>query len=105
MATARGYVILTEDIHDEATIVDYGRASAASLAEHDGKVLVVDADVDVLEGTWHGTRTVVVEFESVDRAHQWYGSSSYQSARPLRHAAADCNVVIVAGFTMAGADG
>ena len=65
---AKGYVILTEDIHDAEGMAAYGRASAASLAEFGGRPLVVDHDVEVLEGTWHGTRTVVVEFESVDRA-------------------------------------
>lgn len=103
MASAKGYVILTEDIHDGAGMDEYGRASTASLLEHGGKVLVVDEDVEVLEGTWHGTRTVVVEFASVDAAREWYRSPSYQAALPLRQAAADCNVVIAAGFAMDGA--
>ncbi len=94
----KGYAILTEDIHDEARMDEYGRASMDSLIEHGGRVLVVDADVEVLEGTWHGTRTVVVEFESVERAKEWYRSPSYQEALPLRQAAADCNVAILAGF-------
>jgi uncharacterized protein (DUF1330 family) len=97
---AKGYVILTEDIHDAEGMAAYGRASAASLAEFGGRPLVVDHDVEVLEGTWHGTRTVVVEFESVDRARTWYASTSYQSALPLRLAAAECTVVIVEGFTL-----
>ena len=94
----KGYVILTEAIHDADGMDSYGDASGGSVAEHSGRVLVVDADVEVLEGEWHGTRTVIVEFESVEQARKWYRSSSYQAALPLRQAAADCNVVIVSGF-------
>jgi uncharacterized protein (DUF1330 family) len=97
---AKGYVILTEDIHDRAGMDAYGTASTAPLLEHGGRVLVVDENVDVLEGRWHGTRTVIVEFESVEKARGWYESPSYQSALPLRQAASQCNVVIAAGFEL-----
>ncbi len=65
--------------------------------------LVVDDDVEVLEGTWHGTRTVIVEFESVARAKEWYASDSYRSALPLRLASAECSVVLASGFNMSRA--
>ncbi len=96
----KGYVILTEDIHDRALMDAYGAASTAPLIEFGGRVLVVDENVDLLEGTWHGTRTVIVEFESVERAREWYDSASYRAALPLRRAAAECNVVIAAGFEL-----
>jgi uncharacterized protein (DUF1330 family) len=94
----KGYVILTEDIHDPDRMAAYEEASFAPLLEFGGRPLVVDQDVEVLEGTWPGTRTVIVEFESVERARAWYASESYQAALPLRLAAADCSVVITAGF-------
>src|SRR3954462_12315818 len=99
---AKGYVILTEAIHDAAGMHAYGQASTQALIEFGGRVLVVDEDVQVLEGAWPGNRTVVVEFESVDKAREWYHSSTYQTALPLRLAAADCNVVIAAGFSLRG---
>jgi uncharacterized protein (DUF1330 family) len=95
---AKGYVILTEAIHDPEGMDVYGRESTAALIEHAGRVLVVDDQVQVVEGEWHGTRTVIVEYESVERARAWYDSPSYQAALPLRQAAANCNVVIVSGF-------
>jgi uncharacterized protein (DUF1330 family) len=98
----KGYIILTEAIHDRDGMDAYGAASMASLVEYGGRVLVVDEDVDVLEGTWHGNRTVVVEYESVDTAREWYESESYRAALPLRQAAADCNVVIASGFVLRG---
>jgi uncharacterized protein (DUF1330 family) len=94
----KGYVILTEAIHDREGMEAYGRASGPSVAVHGGTVIVVDERVEVLEGQWHGDRTVVVEFESVEQARRWYHSPDYTEARALRRAASDCNVVIVSGF-------
>jgi uncharacterized protein (DUF1330 family) len=96
----KGYVILTEDIRDQEGMDAYGAASTAPLIEFGGRVLVVDEHVEVLEGTWHGSRTVVVEFDSVEKVRKWYASPSYQAALPLRQAAADCNVVIATGFEL-----
>ncbi|HEY5886615.1 MAG TPA: DUF1330 domain-containing protein [Acidimicrobiales bacterium] len=99
----KGYVILTEDIHDPAGMAAYGEASAAALVDHGGRVLVVDENVEVLEGEWHGTRTVIVEYSSVEQARQWYQSNGYQAVLPLRQAASKCNVVIATGFTLGDA--
>jgi len=96
----KGYVILTEAIRDSAGMNAYSAASAPSLARSGASVLSVDSRPRVLEGDWHGDRTVVLEFESVEAAHAWYDSEEYRAARPLRLAAADTNVVIVEGFEM-----
>lgn len=99
-AVPKGYVILTESIRDRAGMEAYGRASAPTMIEAGAKVLSVETQPEVLEGEWHGDRTVVVEFESVAAARAWYESADYQQALPLRQAAADCNAVIVSGFQM-----
>ena len=44
--------------------------------------------------------TVLLEFESVEAARNWYRSAEYQGLAGRRHAAADSNAVIVAGFEM-----
>jgi uncharacterized protein (DUF1330 family) len=95
---AKAYVILTEEIHDPDGMRAYEKASTPAVVESGAKVLAVDPSPELLEGSWPGTRTVMLEFPSVDEARAWYDSASYQAARPLRQAAADCNVVILAGF-------
>jgi uncharacterized protein (DUF1330 family) len=96
----KGYVIFTEAIKDQAGMDAYGKASAPTVAEAGAKVLSVDDQPQILEGDWHGDRTVVLEFESVEAARAWYFSAGYQEAKPLRQAAADCNAVIVSGLEM-----
>lgn len=93
---AKGYIILTEAIKDPEGMKAYARAAGAAMAGVG--ILAVDTKPQVVEGTWHGDQTVVLEFESVDAARAWYESEAYQKAAKLRQAAADCNAVIVAGF-------
>src|SRR2546423_5107811 len=92
----KGYVILTEAIKDPEGMKAYGRAAGAAMGGVN--ILAVDAKPAVIEGTWHGDQTVVLEFESVDAARAWYESDAYQEAAKLRQAAADCNAVILSGF-------
>ena len=94
----KGYVIVTEAIHDPEGMAAYGRAAAPTMGAGGASVLVVDRSAEVLEGAWHGNQTVVLEFESVEAARAWYHSPAYQEAAKLRHAACDANAVIVAGF-------
>ena len=93
----KGYAILTEAIKDPAGMAAYGRAAQAAMG-NGVTILAVDRKPQVLEGTWHGDQTVVLEFESVDAARAWYESDQYRKAAKMRQAAADCNAVIVCGF-------
>ena len=93
----KAYVIFTEAIHDQDGMRAYETASTAPIVESGARVLAVDAGRP-LEGEWHGDRTVLLEFDSVEAAQAWYDSPAYQAAAPLRHAAATTNAVILAGF-------
>ena len=65
----------------------------------DGATLLAFAqNPTVVEGDWHGSQTVVLEFESVDAAKEWYYSDAYQEAAKIRQGAAECNGVIVSGL-------
>lgn len=94
----KGYVIFTEAIKDHAGMDAYTRAAGPSIAESGARVLAVDPQPHVLEGEWHGDKTVMLEFESVEAAHAWYESAVYEQAKLLRHAAAASNAVIISGF-------
>jgi uncharacterized protein (DUF1330 family) len=64
----KGYVILTEDIKDPDGMKAYARAASPSMSQGGCKVLSVDTQPEVLEGSWQGHQTVVLEFDSVDAA-------------------------------------
>jgi uncharacterized protein (DUF1330 family) len=92
----KGYVIITEDVKDAAGMAEYGKLASKTMAG--ATILSFGPAVETLEGDWHGTQTVVLEFESVEAAKEWYYSDAYQAAAKLRQAAADCNGVIVSGL-------
>ena len=92
----KGYIILTEDVKDPAGMAEY--AKLAGKAMSGSTLLSFDTKPEALEGEWHGTQTVVLEFESVEAAREWYHSDAYQAAAKLRQAAADCNGVILSGL-------
>jgi uncharacterized protein (DUF1330 family) len=92
----KGYVILTEAVKDPEGMKAYGQAAGAAMGGVN--ILAVDTAPKVVEGSWHGNQTVVLEFESVDAARAWYESEAYQKAAKLRQGASDCNVVILSGF-------
>ncbi len=78
----KGYVIVTETIKDPVGLEAYARAAAATLLASGGSILAVDDGPQQLEGDWHGDRTVVIEFESVEAARAWYESAEYEKAKP-----------------------
>ena len=92
----KGYVIITEDIRDPAGMIEYGKLAMKAMGG--ATILSVDKKPQVLEGKWHGRQTVVLEFESVEAARDWYYSDDYQAAARVRQGAAECNGVIVSGF-------
>ena len=92
----KGYVIITEDIKDPAGMAEYGKLAIQAMGG--ATLLSFGPAVETLEGEWHGTQTVVLEFESVEAAKEWYYSDAYQEAAKIRQGAADCNGVIVSGL-------
>jgi len=59
----KGYVIITEDIKDPAGMAEYAKLAGKAMAG--SKLLSFDQKPEVLEGRWHGSQTVVLEFGSV----------------------------------------
>jgi uncharacterized protein (DUF1330 family) len=93
----KAYVIFNENVHDQAGMDEYGRAAAPAIFESGGRILSFDTNPQPLEGECAG-RVVLLEFDSVEAARAWYDSPTYQSALPLRLAAADSNAVIITGL-------
>lgn len=98
----KGYAIFTLDVHDEARLFEYIQAATPSVLAVGGNVLVAGAPERVLEGEWHGNRTAIIEFPTIEAAQRWYDCEAYQDVIGLRHQAAASNAVIIAGFELPG---
>jgi uncharacterized protein (DUF1330 family) len=98
----KGYVIFTEDIHNQSAYDGYVGKALPTIMQTGGRAIVVHDDPEVLEGSWKRKRTVILEFDSVDAARKWYNSPEYQAIISERHACADAEAVIVEEFQMPG---
>lgn len=96
----KGYAIFTEVIQDRARYDGYVQKALPTVMQNGGRAIIVADNAEVIEGEWHGSRVVVLEFDSVEAARNWYDSSEYQSVIGERHASTEANAVIVSGFEM-----
>ena len=91
------YVIVETDISDPERYEQYKAASPAAVEACGGRFVVRGGDVAVLEGDWHPSRLVMLEFEDLAAAKRWYESEVYQEAKKLREGAAHLRMVAVQG--------
>ena len=59
--------------------------------------MVAGNKIEVADGSWSPSVMVVVEFESLERAKQWYNSPEYSAVKPRRFQTADSGVIFVDG--------
>lgn len=95
---AKGNAVFTEVVRDQGVYDGYAQKAVATIKASGGRIIVVDDDVTLLESTWHGKRTVVLEFDSADAARAWYDSAEYQAVIKERHASTEANAVILHGI-------
>jgi len=92
------YFVVQEKVTDEEGMAAYGKAAGPTFAGVRGKAIVVDNNVQEIEGEWHGSRLVILEFEDEAAFHEWYDSPAYQEAVKLRFAASDSRGVLAKGL-------
>jgi uncharacterized protein (DUF1330 family) len=92
------YVIVETDITDPEQYEQYKAASPAAIAAGGGRFLVRGGELTTLEGDWHPSRLVLLEFADLQAAQRWYGSEVYQETRKLRAGAASFRAVAVQGI-------
>ncbi len=91
------YVIVETDIHDPEQYDRYRAVSPAAVAAGGGRFVARGGELAVLEGDWHPSRLVILEFPDLETAKQWYESAQYQDAKKLREGAANLRMVAVEG--------
>jgi len=91
------YVIVETDIHDPERYERYKAASPGAVAAGGGRFVARGGELAVLEGDWHPSRLVVLEFPDLDAAKRWYDSEAYREAKALREGAATLRMVAVEG--------
>jgi uncharacterized protein (DUF1330 family) len=91
------YLIVNVEVLDPVRYPEYIKAVPASLARYGGKFIVRGGKAEALEGTYQPKRVVVIEFETAERARQWWSSPEYAEAKALRQSIARTDLLIVEG--------
>ncbi len=93
----RGYIIVDVKITDPERYQEYRKSAAATVEASGGRYLVRGGKTEKLEGDWEGGRIVVLEFDSVERAHAWWASEEYRAPKALRQSASVTRMILVEG--------
>jgi uncharacterized protein (DUF1330 family) len=94
---AKGYWIARVDVRDPERYKDYVTAAKPAFERYGAQFLARGGRYERLEGQVRA-RNVVIEFPSLEAAHDCYHSPEYQIAAAIRQEVADAEMVIVEGI-------
>lgn len=93
------YIIAQIEITDPERYAEYVEQVPATIARFGGRYLARGGKSEALEGRLTGRRIAIVEFDSYERARDWYESEDYRGPRALRQGASISSLVLVDGIT------
>jgi uncharacterized protein (DUF1330 family) len=92
------YVFVNIRVTDPERYARYIEIAPATVATFGGRYLARGGAAQKLEGSWEPQRVVVLEFESAERARQWWASPLYEEAKALRQRSAQTEMILVEGL-------
>src|SRR5437588_7563247 len=93
--TPPGYLIAEVEVTDPATMQKYGEKVPDTLAPFNHRYLVRSRKVQTLEGEPPKGGVVEIEFDSMEKAREWYDSPAYSAIKAIRQSAAKSRIFIV----------
>ena len=97
----KGYIIAHVKVNDLPAFAPYSKLAKELVGKYHGKWIVrAPKGGDIREnanGVAEGSSTVVVEFDSYEKAKAWYDSEEYQEAKALRMSNSESTFVLVEG--------
>ena len=93
---APGYIIAEVEVRDPATIQKYVAKLPETLAPFNHHYVVRGGKTQSLEGE-PPKGIVIIAFDSVEKAREWYESPAYAAIKPLRLSAATSRLFIAEG--------
>jgi len=92
------YVIAEIDIKNAREYEEVKRLTPATIAAYGGTYLARGGPCETLEGTWAPKRLVILKFESIDQAKQWWDSPEYRPVKVARQDCASVNMIVTEGI-------
>jgi len=96
------YAMALIDIQDREQYGRYEQGFLPIFAKFGGKLLAVEEEPVIREGSWPAQRTVLLEFASQEAFDRWYDSAEYQELVKLRFGSSKGNLAVLRGFAAGG---
>ena len=94
----KGYLIVRINIKNIEVFHQYPPLSTKALEKFGGKYLIRGGSFEIVEGQWPAERTTVVEFESFNKAKEFYNSLEYSEAKKVRQESTDTDFILIEGY-------
>jgi uncharacterized protein (DUF1330 family) len=95
--TPPGYVIAEVEVTDPTTLKKYGEKAPQIVADFNGHYVVRGGKTEALEGEPPKGYIVVIGFDSVEKAREWYDSPAYAAIRPFRQSSTKSRIFVAEG--------
>jgi uncharacterized protein (DUF1330 family) len=97
MANQPAYYVAEFQVTDPQGIKPYSAQVEATFKPYSGRFIVRGGVLDVKEGFGAQGRLVIIRFDSLKQAQDWYNSPGYQKIIPIRHRSGNSRTYIVEG--------
>jgi uncharacterized protein (DUF1330 family) len=92
------YMLANVSFRNPEMAREYGSQVPVTIGKYGGRYLVRGGKTEVVEGELPLAYLVVVEFPSLDRAKEWYGSDDYRPLRAIREKHARTDLAFLEGL-------
>lgn len=93
----KAYWVAHVDVDDPDVYAKYRAANAAPFAKYGARFVIRGAPQQQMEGACR-SRTVVIEFPSLEAATACFHSAEYQAAKAIRDPISSADMVILEGY-------
>lgn len=87
---------------DPAATQRYKNETPKSIAAFNGRYVIVSSKAEAVEGEALKGRLVVIRFDNVQAARDWYSSPAYEAVKPIRQNTTKSRILIVEGLAPDG---
>lgn len=98
------YMIVEIEIKDQERYAEYVKRVPEVVAKYGGRYLARGGHVTPLSGNWDPQRIVLIEFETMERLRECFGSPEYIELAPLRERSTVGKSIVVQGCSPSGED-
>jgi len=93
------WIVADTRVSDPKAYEEYKALVAPLVGKYGGTYRARGGELDVVEDDlWSPTRIVILEFADMEAARKFQHSDEYAPVAAMRHASADCTVLIIDGI-------